>query len=318
MIRRIIYSSIAVLLGAVLLFFPPLISYVRTEGFLFDLASFLGDYPGFRFPLGAILLSTGLLGVAFEITDLIRKNTDYVIQQSGDGDFGNAELRFPWWAIGAQDPKIYKNLASLNRYDDATLSLDKERIKDFFDSLATKKRMAFLAVALFPLLVYSGFVVGNAGKRVTYFHYDRVRSKAIRLKTGKRTAFFCECEKGGNPAGSDHIVCFSVSYPIDKTAVERQFPESKIIFYSLLKTDTESVRNLSDLNGLADDMRTAIECIKDAQTVKVLLSCPAELCFAFGQCLNSPGLPLLSIYNFDRRCPDGPWNWFININEHAR
>ena len=315
MIRKILYPAISAFLGMALLFFPGLIGYLRTDGFLFDLASFLGDYPWFRFPFGTILLLVGAAGVVFGAGDTVRENTDFVIQQSGDGDFGNAELRFPRWLIGSKNPTIYRNLASIKRHDECILRLDRDRIKDFYDGISTHKRMVFLAVALFPLLVYGGYVVGNSGKRITYFHYDRIRAKSVWLRNGKRTAFFERRFCGGNPMGPKRLICFSVSHQIDEAAVERQFPETKIEFYALLKPGTEAIHNLSDLNGLADDMRTAIASVDDAQSVGVLLSCSAELCFAFGQRLNSPGLPLVSIYNFDRRCSNMPWNWAIVINE---
>lgn len=315
MIRRFFYPSLAIIFGIALLLFPALSTYLRTDGFFFDLASFLSDYPWFRFPLGVILLLLGAVGFVFEALGLFDQGTDFVIQQTGDGDFGNPELTFPKWAIRSSKPKVYKNLAALNRHDDAILKLDKDRIKDFYSSLSGHKRMAFLAVALFPFLVYAGYVVGNAGKRVFYYHYDRTRCKAVRLKKGRRTAFFGECIRAGKPTSSSHVICFSVSYPINRTAVESQFSESEICFYSLPKTGTEAVRTLLDLNGLADDMRSAIASIQGAHTVSVLLSCPAELCFALGQRLNSPGLPCVVVYNYDNGYCNAPWNWFVEINE---
>ena len=296
---------------------PEIVNYTNTDSWYVNLAQVLRDFPQFRLVAGIVLLVFGLIGFVFAFLQYVRQSTAFVIQQSGDGDYGNPSLSYPKVVIGDQEPLIYENLASLNRHDEPILNLDKNRIQRFYGNLKDKKRIAFLGVALFPYLVYAGYIVGNAGQKVTYFHYYRCKSKSEWLYPGikvKNTILIKE-SCGDNNDNSELTVAISVSYQIDREVATKQFKNSKIVFSESEIIGTDAIKNRKTLDSMANTIRSIIDQeSKNAKAVNLLLSCPAELCFALGQRLNSPGLPLIKVFNYNKKSENDKWDWNIVLN----
>ena len=226
-------------------------------------------------------------------------------------------MSYPKIVIDGQEPLIYENLASLNRHDEPILDLDKNRIQRFYGNLKDKKKIAFLGVALFPYLVYAGYIVGNAGQRVTYFHYNRGKSKSEWLYPGLKikNAIVIKESYGDNNDNSALTIAISVSYLVDKEIVIKQFNNSKIVFAESEIIGTDAIKNRKTLDSMANTIRSIIDQeSKNAKAVNLLLSCPAELCFALGQRLNSPGLPLIKVFNYNKKSENDKWDWNIVLN----
>ncbi len=318
MTKWIFHSLIFIVFGMIVLVFPNIVNYANTETWYVDLAKLLKDYPNLKISVGLVSIVAGVAGVVYAVIIFIRKKTAFVVQQSGDGDYGNPCLKYPKMLIGNQETLVYENITSLNRCDSSTRDLDKKRIARFYGNLQDKTRLAFLSVALFPFIVYSGFIVGNAGQKVTYFHYDRNKSKSRWVKPGfKILNSLFEDERSLFEKDKETLtVCVSVSYEIDKESVFNQFPNSNIVFLKSSKIGTEVIRNRKTLNDIADTVRETINKeAKDHKSVNLLLSCPAELCFAIGCRLSSPGLPLINVYNFNRKKFSNKWDWHITLDK---
>lgn len=317
MFKWFLYSLLLFVLGLLIIIMPEIVNYTNTDSWYVNLAQFLKDFPQFRLVVGIVLLVFGLIGFVFVFFQYVRQSTAFVIQQSGDGDYGNPSLSYPKLVIGGQEPLIYENLASLNRHDEPILNLDKNRIQRFYGSLKGKKKIAFLGVALFPYLVYAGYIVGNAGQKVTYFHYYRGKSKSGWLYHGikvKNTILIKE-SCGDNNDNSELTVAISVSYQIDREVATKQFKNSKIVFAESEIIGTDTIKNRKTLDSMANAIRSIIDQeSKNAKAVNLLLSCPAELCFALGQRLNSPGLPLIKVFNYNRKSENDKWDWNIVLD----
>ena len=317
MLKWFLYSLLLFVLGLLIIIMPEIVNYTNTDSWYVNLAQFLKDFPQFRLVAGIVLSIFGLIGFVFVFFQYVRQSTAFVIQQSGDGDYGNPSLSYPKVVIGGQEPLIYENLASLNRHDEPILNLDKNRIQRFYGNLKDKKTIAFLGVALFPYLVYAGYIVGNAGQRVTYFHYNRGKSKSewlyLGLKVKNKIVIKESC--GGGNDNSELTVAISVSYLVDKEIVIKQFNNSKIVFAESEIIGTDAIKNRKTLDSMANTVRSIIDQeSKNAKAVNLLLSCPAELCFALGQRLNSPGLPLIKIFNYNKKSENDKWDWNIVID----
>lgn len=317
MVKWLLYSLLLFAIGLLIIIMPGIVDYTNTDSWYVNLAQVLKDYPQFRLSFGIALLVLGLIGLSFACFQFIRQNTAFVIQQSGDGDYGNPSLSYPKLIIGAQEPLIYENVASLNRNDKSILDLDKNRITRFYGGLKDKKRIAFLGVALFPYLVYAGFVVGNAGQKVSYFHYNRNKSKSEWIYPGIKTKNRIKINQTIDTNGNDTevTIAVSVSYSIDKEIVKKQFGNQKTVFLESEIISTEAIKNRKTLDSLANDVRKAIDNeSRNASIVNLLLSCPAELCFAIGQRMSSPGLPLIKVYNFNKKSINNEWDWNVDLN----
>ena len=317
MLKWFLYSLLLFVLGLLIIIMPEIVTYTNTDSWYVNLAQFLKDFPRFRLAAGIVLLVFGLIGFVFVFFQYVRQSTAFVIQQSGDGDYGNPSLSYPKFAIGGQEPLIYENLASLNRHDEPILNLDKNRIQRFYGSLKGKKKIAFLGVALFPYLVYAGYVVGNAGQKVTYFHYNRGKSKSewlyLGLKVKNKIVIKESCGDSNND--SELTAAISVSYQIDREVVTKQFKNSRIVFAESEIIGTDVIKNRKTLDSMATTIRSIIDQeSKNAKAVNLLLSCPAELCFALGQRLNSPGLPLIKVFNYNKKSENDKWDWNIVLN----
>lgn len=317
MYKWFLYSLLLFVLGLLIIIMPEIVNYTNTESWYVNLAQFLKDFPQFRLVAGIVLSIFGLIGFVFVFFQYVRQSTAFVIQQSGDGDYGNPSLSYPKVVIGGQEPLVYENLASLNRHDESVLNLDKNRIQRFYGNLKDKKRIAFLSVALFPYLVYAGYFVGNAGQKVTYFHYNRGKSKSewlyLGLKVKNKIVIKESC--GDSNDDSELTVAISVSYQIDKEVAIKQFKNSKIVFAESEIIGTDSIKNRKTLDSMTNTIRSIIDQeSKNAKAVNLLLSCPAELCFALGQRLNSPGLPLIKVFNYNKKSENDKWDWNIVLN----
>lgn len=317
MLKWFLYSLLLFVLGLLIIIMPEIVNYTNTDSWYVNLAQFLKDFPQFRLVAGIVLLVFGLIGFVFVFFQYVRQSTAFVIQQSGDGDYGNPSLSYPKIVIDGQEPLIYENLASLNRHDEPILDLDKNRIQRFYGNLKDKKKIAFLGVALFPYLVYAGYIVGNAGQRVTYFHYNRGKSKSEWLYPGLKikNAIVIKESYGDNNDNSALTIAISVSYLVDKEIVIKQFNNSKIVFAESEIIGTDAIKNRKTLDSMANTIRSIIDQeSKNAKAVNLLLSCPAELCFALGQRLNSPGLPLIKVFNYNKKSENDKWDWNIVLN----
>ena len=317
MIQWILYSLIFIVLGALILAFPELVNYAHTDTWYIDLAKLLKDYPVLRTTVGVAFLCLGVAGIIVIALLKKRRNTAFVIQQSEDNDYGNPSLRFPWFVIGVQEPLIYENIASLNRNDEPILDLEKQRIARFYGNLKCRKRIAFLSVAPFPFIVYAGFTVGNAGQKVTYFHYDQKKSRSRWVRPGlSPSCSLIALDHAELDKSKDELtICVSVSYEIEEPDVSNQFSKTNIIFLKFLPIGTEVIKNRKTLDSMADKVRETIsQQSKHHKSVNLLLSCPAELCFAIGCRLSSPGLPTIKVYNFNKKSDYAKWDWQITLD----
>ena len=84
-----------------------------------------------------------------------------------------------------------------------------------------------------------------------------------------------------------------------------------IYFYKTNLIGTDVLKNKKDIDYIANEVRSIVA--EKAEKTNLLLSCPAELCFAIGQKLKSPGLPEVSIYNYNAK-QDNKWNWSITLD----
>lgn len=318
MIKWTLYSLIFIFFGVLFLIFPNIVNYAHTETWYVDLAKLLKDYPQLKVSVGVASVVIGVIGLLITIILFLRKKYAFVIQQSGDGDYGNPSLTYSKFLTGNQETLIYENITSLERHDVSIRDLDKKRIARFYVNLKDKSRLAFLSVALFPFIVYSGYIVGNAGQKVTYFHYDRNKSKSRWVKPGfKILNSLFEDERSQFDKNKETLtICVSVSYEIDKENVLNQFSNSNIVFLKSSKIGTEAIHNRKTLDSIADIVRDTINKeTKNHKLVNLLLSCPAELCFAIGCRLSSPGLPLINVYNFNRKKFNDKWDWYITLDK---
>lgn len=315
MIKRIIYSCLSCVIGLFLLIFPSFLNYFNSDSLQFDIASFLNDYPVIRFSLGFILLVLGATEIIFIIFVKIDK-TVFVIQKSGDGDFGSPDLRYSFISKGNRDEMIYTNLATIDNHSKAVVELEKKNIRQFYNNLPKEKAIAFLAVATMPSLVYAGYIVGESGRRIKYFHWSRNKNKALRIIGNKHNLTLIESEekRNENKDSDNFVICVSTSYLIDVDIVKKQFYGNNIMFYQISNLNPNAISTRRDLLDIASTVRSAISKItKTGATVHLLLHCSSELCFAIGQKLNSPAMPKIKIYNFNAKS-NNQWDWYIELN----
>ncbi len=319
MIKLLVISILIILFSLLVLFVPNyVVEYVNSDNLYFNLSKILIDYPHFKYILGFAFLVTGLVILAYVIMHYARAKTAFVIQQSGDGDYGNPSLSFPKIAISNRDPLYYENIASIDRCTKAVLDLDKNRIERFYSSLSSKKRISFLGVALFPFLVYSGFVVGSSGQKISYYHYNRQKEKAVWLYPGIKEKNKLKIPDVDKNSSDQLTVAVSVSYLIDKELVKSQFGDTCIAFIEAESIGTETIKNRKTLDAIANAVREYISknANKDINVVNLLLSCPAELCFAIGTKLSSPGLPEIRVFNYNRKTKGKKWDWYIVLDKN--
>lgn len=320
MIKWVIYSCIFILLGLFVLFMPNFIDYTNTSNWYFDLAKFLTDYPKVQLWFGICLIVVGVVGLVIAIFSCVKKNTSFVIQQSADGDFGNPSLAYPWYVIGTKDPNVYENIASIKRCEQNILDLDKKRIKRFYQNLKYKNGISFLGVALFPFIVYAGYVVGDSGIKTRFFHYDRNKKKSILILPGiKPKNDITVVNETERDNATKTVIAVSISYSIDEEIVTAQFSRERLIFCKANYIGTESSFNKKTMVKMAKSIRSIVEeKSKGTDEVNLLLSCPAELCFAIGQSLRSPGLPKINVFNFNRKSENNKWDWSITLDDDVR
>ena len=119
-----------------------------------------------------------------------------------------------------------------------------------------------------------------------------------------------------NAESNEFVICISTSYFIEKELVNGQFAGNNIRYYKIDNLGYNSIETKKDLNSIADSVRKVVSSLPSRSRVHLLLACSAELCFAIGQRLNSPALPLISVYSFCKRKKDGKpsWDWSIDLN----
>jgi len=310
---RLFYSILLFVLGLVILVFPQLGVYLDTSSVFFDISKFLLDYPQFLIPFGILLI---ILGIVFFVIFMIaekQENTVFIIQKPGDGNYGNADLHYPKSILGKRDVLIYESVVTIKNSSTQSIQYEAEKINRFFGQTEKKKRIFFLGISPIPSLVYAGHTVGDTGKKVTYFHWDRNKEEAIKIGNKGGTNFVREDEIVKKKS-NDYVLCVSTSYEINKDIVKRQFPKATLLFYKSNEIGTESIKTKADILTISKSVREKIANISDSKaSVHLLLSCSSELCFAIGRKLNSPALPKVLVYNFNRQS-ESPWDWNISLN----
>lgn len=314
MIKRIIYPLIAILIGIFLLLFPEFLNYFNPNTLPFDFAKFLNDYPSFKIVLGILLIASGLAGFAF-LFFIKKHKTIFVIQESGDGDYGSPDLHYSFLTKGESDEIVYSNLATLNNHSKDVIRLEMEHIKKFYERLPKQNKMAFLAVATIPSIVYGGYVFGESGRKVKYYHWNRDKHKAKRIIGFRQKCRLFTEQRINSPSKSkDYVLYISVSYPPNKEQAKIQFGDVNYIYCQTNKIGVDVVTTTKDLLDIAKQVREVISSIASNGTiVHLILQCPAEVCFAIGQKLNSPGLPKIKIYSYNTKNELKPWDWSIDI-----
>lgn len=316
MIRKIVYSLVSIAVGLFLLIFPAFLQYFNNDTFSFDISSFLTDYPAFRFILGILLIIFGATELVFLFFFKKLKNV-FVIQEGGDGDYGNPDLHFSKMSKGNNDELIYTNLATSKNHSDDLIKLEKKQIRLFYEKLPKEKRISFLAVASIPSIVYAGYIVGESGRKINYYHWDRKKAKAKRIAGFKqnRHLFKEEVVESLSKSEKEYVVCISTSYLPNKNQILAQFKDKTLFFYQYDEIGIDSIKTKKDLIELANSVRTAVSEIKvPGAIVNLILQCSAEACFAIGQKMNSPALPTIRIFSYDNKNEVEPWDWFISLD----
>ena len=310
LLSLIVTNGILIILGIIILVLPKYIQYINQEQFFFDFVSLLKDYPKYRYPVGTTLLIIGLLGLIYNIVSVSLDRKVFVIQKGLNEDFGTIDLDFGCKIFDIK-PIIYTNNCSTKNRNKELLKIEKRNIYNFYDKNVNKKNICFLAVAVFPFIVYAGYCIGEAGRKVTYYHYNRNKKRAIKMRWWFSNNIQLD-EQFETIAGSEErTICISVSYNIDKKVVEEEFKGTTIYFYKTNLIGTEVLKNKKDIDTVANAVRSIVA--EKAEKTNLLLSCPAELCFAIGQKLKSPGLPEVSIYNYNAK-QNEKWNWSITLD----
>ena len=301
-------------MGFIVLIFPAFIKYFNTGSFLFDFASFLQDYPAFQYVVGIALIVIGVVGLLYVIL-LSRDGTVFVIHRASDGDYGSGGLSYSRFTKGDRDEMIFESIISLRDHTPDQIELEKKQIRKFYNNLPNDKKISFLGIATIPSLVYAGFVVGENGKKIDYYHWNRNDSKAIKASAfGKPQPLVKDEEISPKKKSEDCVVCVSTSYQIEKMHVFSQFKNSNIVYYKLNSLGIDIIKSRNEIVEIANNVREIISNVKSKKAaVHLLLVCSAELCFAIGQRLNSPALPTIKVYNFDNKVAD-KWNWYIELN----
>lgn len=304
-------SSFVIILamGIIILVCP---NYLNTDSFIFNFSKFLKDNPYLTYPCGIIFIIFGIAGIACTFIGVYHKNTAYIINETFSNEFGQTNLFFPKFYLGSRDANHYVNLATTSSTSCGILNLEKEHIKKFYDSIKDKKRLAILSISIFPFLVYAGFCIGQSGKKIIYFHYNRSKNKAYKLKRSlKPTLNMNEEPFVDRNCTEEVVVCVSTSYKIDKTIVQNQFHNCNIYYLSSSRIGINEIKNKNDLEFISDYVRTKLSSFTGK--VNLLLSCSASLCFSIGTKLSTPGLPKIIVYNFNNK-EKTKWNWHIEIN----
>lgn len=297
------------ILGIFVLIFP---EFINEDGFWLKLSDFLLEYPLARYPLGIALSLIGLVGIVFFFCDIFRIRTAYVIQRARRYEFGDSDLQFPKWAIGSKNPLIYTNLTTVSTNDEVAFALEKDNIKAFYSEIKPKKRIAFLSVAIFPFIVYAGYIVGDSGRKIKFFHYDRKKRRARILWAGIRSRLWLKEEDvGKNNSSEVTTICISTSYLIEKDTVTEEFGGTNIRYFCVENPSTEAIKTKKDLETIAEQVRAIV--IESGNNVNLLLSCSAELCFAIGQKLAGPYGPNINVYNYYGCSNSKKWNWCISL-----
>lgn len=314
-IKKLLYPVLFILMGLVVLVFPAFINYFNTDSFLFDFSSFLKDYPAFQYVVGISLLLFGVFGVLYFIF-LSKDNDVFVIHRASDGDYGSGGLSYSKTTKGDRDEIVFESIISLKDHAPDQIKLEKKQIKKFYSNLPADKKIAFLGIATMPSLVYAGFVVGENGKSVSYYHWNRTKAKAIRIKTfGKPQSLIKDETITPKKKSDDYVICISTSYQIEKAFVSSQFKTANILYYKLNSLGKDAITNKNEIAEIANNVKTIISEIESVNTtIHLLLACSAELCFAIGQRLNSPALPIIRVYSFDKK-ELNKWNWCIELKE---
>lgn len=312
--KKLLFSATFTLLGIAIISIPNFVSYIDTGSFYFDLAKFLKDYPGFTYPFGALFIVFGSVYFASIIIELRREKTVFVIQKADEEDYGDIDLRFPKHVIGSKDELVYENNISLNNYDSGIIGLEKKKIMHFYKRIEPKKKIAFLAISPMPTLVYAGYVVANSGREVVFYHWDRDKTKAVRLKRFGSMENLKE-NRVVNSSSNEYVLCISTSYLINENLVLKQFNGCNIKFYKLENPNYNAVKTQSNVRCIANYVRERIAKLPHGSHVHLLLSCSSELCFAIGQTLNSQVLPNIRVYNLGKNEKnENFWNWSIDLN----
>lgn len=315
MIRKIGLYFVITLAGVFLLSFPAFLNYLNHDTMPFDLALFLNDYPVFRFVIGILLIVIGFGGFAY-LFILKKYKTIYVIQESSDGDFGSPDLNYPLLIKGDSDEIVYTNLATLNNHPKDVIELEKKRIRIFYERLPKQKQIAFLGIATIPSLVYAGYVVGENGRKIKYYHWNREKHKAKRLRGLKQSCVLSIDENiDSTNKSKEYVIYVSVSYLPNKEQVKKQFGNVNYIFCQTNKLGVDVVKTKRDLMGISNQVRKVISNINiPGATVHLILQCSAEVCFAIGQKLNTTSLPNIKVYSFNYKNESNPWDWYLELN----
>lgn len=315
MIRKIGMYFVTALFGVLLLSFPAFLNYLNPNTMTFNLALFLNDYPVFRFVIGILLIVIGLGGFAY-LFILSKYKTIYVIQESSDGDFGSPDLHYPLLIKGDSDEIVYTNLATLNNHSKDIIELEKKRIRLFYEKLPKQKKIAFLGIATIPSLVYAGYVVGENGRKIKYYHWNREKQKAKRLCGIKQSCVLSIDESINSINKSkEYVIYVSVSYLPNKEQVKKQFGDINYIFCQTNKLGVDVVKTGKDLSEIANNVRKVVSNINvPGATVHLILQCSAELCFAIGQKLNTTSIPNIKVYSFNFKNELNPWDWYLELD----
>lgn len=313
------YSVIFFTFGLAILIFPQMIVYFDTSNFFFDFAKFLLDYPQFTMPIGIIMITVGIVSFVHFIITERQENTAFVIQKASYGYYGDTDLHFPKAYIGNRDELIYESIITTKNFSRQFIELETERIDRFYGNLGKKKRIDFLGISPMPSLVYAGYVVGDSGKSVNYFHWDRNKMRAFKINKKNGRISCCCIEKEDKDCivgrkSNDYVLCISTSYEINKDIVKKQFSTSNLLFFKSSIIGTESIKSSNDILAISQKIREIIDKIPCPEaTIHLLLSCSAELCFGIGRKLHSQALPKILVYNFNRQ-GENHWDWYINLN----
>lgn len=311
--KRFLVPIIFVFLGIAIVSIPNFSSYIDTSSFYFDLTKFLKDYPGFTYPVGITFILGGTAYSFLNIFDVVREKTVFIIQKSDEDDYGNVDLHFPKHTKGNRDELVYENVVTLNNHEKSIVDLEKKKIVRFYNRVEPKKKIAFLAISPMPTLVYAGYTVGDSGRKMAFYHWDRDKAKVVKLRHFGTNEELNE-DKTIITNSHDYVLCISTSYLINQETVIKQFNGFNIKFYRLSNPHYNSIKTISSIHNIANYVRDRIAELPSGSCVHLLLSCSSEMCFAIGQKLNSPALPTIKVYNLGKnKNNENYWDWNIDL-----
>lgn len=292
-------GGLLILAGLCTMIFPSVLQYIVWNHI--DLFLVVQDYPGMRIFIGIGLVLIGLMRF---LTDSVKV---YCMKSN---DIVEALPRLP---IGFYCEKEL-DLKTTN-ISHETLSNALADISNFARDINVSrvKKPCFFAICDIPLIVKTGYLIGDGTHTVRYLHYIRNKGKCIEIK-GKNGVLEYSSEYIDKES-NDLLVSISTSFRIKPESLNDKFLNMNRLSIETKNVNVDSITKLNDLNSFCD---FAIDTIREksqtANSVHLLLATSSSVAFAIGQRLsNTMDRPTI-VYQFDNSNINNTRPWGILIN----